>query len=84
MDAQDLIKRLPKAVRDRLERYRADSAVLEAGSWEAGGFEWYEHVAEFEGYIRALADAGVVLENGAQMLEKYCRNEEVQQCLWKK
>jgi len=70
IDTQDLIKRLPKAVRDRLERYRADSAVM-----ETEGFEWYEHVAEIEGYIHALVDAGIVLENGAQILEQYCRNK---------
>ena len=75
MDAKELIKRLPAAVRARLEQYSEQSAVLEPSSGE-DFFEWCEHAAEIDGYIRALVDAGIILEVGAQMLEKYCRNEE--------
>ena len=75
MDPKDTIKRLPARVRARLERYRKDSAVLDPTSSDEY-FVWYEHLAEIEGYIYALYDAGIVLKNGAHNLMVYCRNKE--------
>lgn len=78
MDSMDTIKRLPAAVRDRLQELREDFVLLckDVDSSKGAYWRYIEHQDKIDGYTMALYDAGVVTKNGLELVRRFCENKD--------